>query len=104
MEELKNQPATGQITNLLSTLTSTATINGATLEMLNYFKENLPLLGLKDLEIAYTELNEESIWIFKYEGDPSILEEFLQDEAENQGYFSSIKIIENTYYSTFIIG
>lgn len=82
----------------------TATINEATLEMLNYFKENLPLLGLNNLEIAYTELNEESVWIFKYEGNPLILEEFLQDEAENQGYFFSIKIIENTYCSTFIIG
>lgn len=79
-----------------------------TKECLKRFKEELPKQGIKVLDIAYTEINESSVWVFYFAGSSKTLEYYLMDESENQGIYFSEQIGQcngqDIYYATFIIG
>lgn len=83
-------------------------LNKETKQCLKRFQEELPALGIKLLHIAYTEINDCSVWVFHFAGSSRTLENYLQDEAENQGIYFSEQISQvdgqDIYYATYIIG
>lgn len=83
-------------------------LNNETKECLKHFKEELPKQGIKVLDIAYTEINQSSVWVFYFSGSSKTLEYYLMDESENQGTYFSEQIGQcngqDIYYATFIIG
>lgn len=83
-------------------------LNKETKECLKRFKKELPEQGIEVIDIAYTEINQSSVWVFYFIGSSHTLENYLQDEAENQGIYFSEQIGQcrgkDIYYATFIIG
>lgn len=84
------------------------TLNKETKDLKKRFKKELYEQGIKVIDIAYTEICQSSAWIFYFIGSSHTLENYLQVEAENQGFYFSEQIGQckgqDIYYATFIIG